>query len=858
MSVLVFNGSNYGDAGQRIGVVGGSELLDSIAIRVVLENVTHDFSANTGYIGYSQADSANASREFGLFNLDNGLQLFLAGLSRIILTAAEINAEFGGSAIPNVGLQIDLTLSTGSDWDYTIRRVGAATPFKTGTDTFGSSAGTEATARLGVRGDGAGVSFFCPAGSQIGNQQLWTDINDTNGLVQRHNWVIPAAGSTSATIQDTIAGIDFTMTGNVGDGSDYIEVGGVGAPVISEPVYSVDPTTQRTTYTFSGSYADITPTQIQYRVMQGATEIISLTDVNSFSAGTYSFTPSLPIGVGYHFEIVVSTSSDTFNAQTDPVANPLRAGIGIALIGSSTAERFANNGASTVNGFVAVKSGTTDGGSWTGYDNVSMPGSAAVTFANALRTAVINGFPSVAECPICFYDYGVGGTRLTIQWNPDGSGQNYNEFIAALNDSNNHVSFVIPTMGRNDAALDNTTVTQSDVEGLISALRVATGNSSLKIIWGASQRSNALPERDAAFTSLWTAEKLAIDADSNALHVSRVDLELDPDNIHNVSSAMDQYALRASKAAEQFLGIGDFFGDPTIQSVVMFNATTMRITLNKNNAVYTSLTPVSGFQDGFRVIDGSGEINVTAASVFNDVTIDLTLEREPSGNTTLEAFGFGQNVWGTLNSSHPVTNSVVPFAIGQQLTPFSVPLLDLMPNQFDLGADVTAAAPGIYQTSSFSISGTEPGQNLTVTPTSGEVSVNGGSFTGSATTAQNGDTVQFRILASTVQAASVIGTLNINGVSDSRTITTRTSSLKGRFVTADENKNIIPLINIPVEYVVLDDSDKSLVSSGVATTDASGNFDIGTPDLVESQTYWVTFFRPDNQRGNAIKVSPTS
>ena len=96
------------------------------------------------------------------------------------------------------------------------------------------------------------------------------------------------------------------------------------------------------------------------------------------------------------------------------------------------------------------------------------------------------------------------------------------------------------------------------------------------------------------------------------------------------------------------------------------------------------------------------------------------------------------------------------------------PAADTTPDQFDLGANVTGSEPGSTTQRTFILSGIDSGETVNVTAT--------GSDTVSPSTAQAGDTITVELTAGTFEAV-VSGGVEIGGVSDSFSVTTRAAVL---------------------------------------------------------------------------------
>ena len=105
------------------------------------------------------------------------------------------------------------------------------------------------------------------------------------------------------------------------------------------------------------------------------------------------------------------------------------------------------------------------------------------------------------------------------------------------------------------------------------------------------------------------------------------------------------------------------------------------------------------------------------------------------------------------NAATQVTRSVV------------VSAADVVPTQFDLGADVTNAERSTATQRTFTIAGIDSGQTVSITAT--------GSASVSPATGELGDTVTVTLVSSGSFAATLSGGATINGISDSFSITTR-------------------------------------------------------------------------------------
>lgn len=93
---------------------------------------------------------------------------------------------------------------------------------------------------------------------------------------------------------------------------------------------------------------------------------------------------------------------------------------------------------------------------------------------------------------------------------------------------------------------------------------------------------------------------------------------------------------------------------------------------------------------------------------------------------------------------------------------------DTTPDFFDLGDPVTNAIfSSVHYANGFVVSGADSGIDLSIAVTGGEYRIDSGAWTSLAGTIQNGQTVEFRVTASSQPFTTVEGVLDINGVSSS-------------------------------------------------------------------------------------------
>lgn len=155
---------------------------------------------------------------------------------------------------------------------------------------------------------------------------------------------------------------------------------------------------------------------------------------------------------------------------------------------------------------------------------------------------------------------------------------------------------------------------------------------------------------------------------------------------------------------------------------------------------------------------------------------------------------------------------------------------DLIPNQFDLGADATGQDTGFDVVRQFTLAGVDPGENVTVNATgSAQVASDGVNY-GASITVQNGATIYVRVTSSGSYETSVSGGCSINGISDSFNVITRAANAPtitqqpvSQTVTEGQNFNFVMAATGAVSYQWYDASDDSAISgeTGTAFTRAS-------------------------------------
>ena len=165
-------------------------------------------------------------------------------------------------------------------------------------------------------------------------------------------------------------------------------------------------------------------------------------------------------------------------------------------------------------------------------------------------------------------------------------------------------------------------------------------------------------------------------------------------------------------------------------------------------------------------------ITLTGNSTVNLTVGDTYTEQGATWTDNVDGSGAVSNITGTVNTSIADTYNIAynfTDAAGNAATEVIrtviVQSADIVPTQFNLGADVTNAERSTATQRTFVIAGIDSGQTVSITAT--------GSASVSPATGELGDTVTVTLVSSGSYSATLSGGASINGISDSFSITTR-------------------------------------------------------------------------------------
>jgi len=219
----------------------------------------------------------------------------------------------------------------------------------------------------------------------------------------------------------------------------------------------------------------------------------------------------------------------------------------------------------------------------------------------------------------------------------------------------------------------------------------------------------------------------------------------------------------------------------------------LKTTVGSTNNLYLHVRNSSN-QIMFSNVSFSGASNpflgkITTSTGSRTLTVSSAL---PAGTYTVNIGHFGGNGQGSGSSGNPFygSDNIITTAT------FTKTAADTQPDSFSLGSDQTNLETGQeFTTSQFTVSGINAAASISVSGGgSPQFSIGGGSFTNSSTTVTNGQTVRLRMYTSGSYSTAVTGTLNIGGVTDSLTLTTKADpggSTQGASGTSDYGVKVV-------------------------------------------------------------------
>ena len=163
-------------------------------------------------------------------------------------------------------------------------------------------------------------------------------------------------------------------------------------------------------------------------------------------------------------------------------------------------------------------------------------------------------------------------------------------------------------------------------------------------------------------------------------------------------------------------------------------------------------------------LTGDATVNLVVGQAYTEDGATYTDNIDDSGAATVGGDTVDVNTAATYTVTYDFTDTAGNAAT-QVTRTVIVSAADVVPTQFDLGADVTNAERSTATQRTFVIAGIDSGQTVSITAT--------GSASVSPATGELGDTVTVTLVSSGSYSATLSGGATINGISDSFSITTR-------------------------------------------------------------------------------------
>jgi hypothetical protein len=171
--------------------------------------------------------------------------------------------------------------------------------------------------------------------------------------------------------------------------------------------------------------------------------------------------------------------------------------------------------------------------------------------------------------------------------------------------------------------------------------------------------------------------------------------------------------------------------------------------------VGTSSTPITSYSD---IINGVGADDYGSQTVTTVGDLTDLAEGLSSGTTYyLNACQENGGVYSEI-----VTSSGVATSAG----------VDITPDQFTFADQTDVVRSTVVTSNTITVTGVDAGEDVPLTITDGEYSINGGAWASTATNVQLNDEIQVRHTSSASYSTAVDTTLDLNGVSDVFTSTT--------------------------------------------------------------------------------------
>lgn len=399
-------------------------------------------------------------------------------------------------------------------------------------------------------------------------------------------------------------------------------------------------------FTFSGTYAGVTPTAVQIRIVSSADASVvqdwtALTGA-TIAGGTWSGTLSVAQGGWFNFlarsvdaggiEIVASAQSSA----------DWGVGVLVACIGQSNMANM-----SAVSGSPPTADDRTKRFTASGWGAVV--GNGAIRLANLLEVG--------ANVPIGLLDYALSGTGLHAAYGGAGywmdltGGAPYPLFATGLTAAGGDCEFVLWHQGESDALNSISKADyKADLDTLYGRIRTATGRSTSTLKFGvAILGTNASASTTDASTDAirqahleWVRDTAGAFWAGSSVDIARTD------DFHWAAAGYERMARRYAQAVLAQTGaVATGAGGPSISGAIRASGSAV-VVVSVAQSGGTGLTEADGSTDGgsvtgFEVSNDDFATTLTVSSTaFSGNTVQLTLSGVPSGTVKVR-YQYGKN-----------------------------------------------------------------------------------------------------------------------------------------------------------------------------------------------------------------------
>ncbi len=245
--------------------------------------------------------------------------------------------------------------------------------------------------------------------------------------------------------------------------------------------------------------------------------------------------------------------------------------------------------------------------------------------------------------------------------------------------------------------------------------------------------------------------------------------------------------------------------------------------------VATAVVTIGGVEDSFSVTTESADVspdpfslggigNVPLGSQQQSATISVNGINTPApvsisaGEYSVDGAAFtsessvvasGQTLQVRQTSANrPEATTYTTLTVGTFSSTFAVSTLaaDITPDSFAFVDQTDVVLGAVVTSNAITVSGVNAAIPISIS--NGEYRINGGAFTNTAGLVSNGDTVEVRLTASTVDSTTVEVTLSLGGISDTFSVSTAGANLANSFTFTDQT-NVAPAAQIESNTVTI-------------------------------------------------------